>query len=84
MKTKFYDWLWWNIGFHLWRCSARNHEQPEVKHRLNWMTLDCVENADTKEGIEWRRKNLPLRERQKRDVLHDLKKSDDFPQLQHL
>lgn len=44
-KLKFYDWLWWNIGEWFWKKSARNHPQSEVKRRLNWMTLDCIENT---------------------------------------
>lgn len=64
MKTKFWDWVWWKIGFELWKKSASNHLSDEVNRRLGWMRLDCLENSDSKEGIEWKRKN-PISEERK-------------------
>ena len=44
MKTKLYDFIWWNIGLKLWRMSAQRHNKKEVQRRLDWMKLDSKEN----------------------------------------
>jgi hypothetical protein len=43
VKTKSYDWLWWNIGIKIWRLSVRFLPKAEVQRRLAWMELDCEE-----------------------------------------
>lgn len=57
LRTKIYDWIWWNIGFWLWKQAARNHPSTEVERRLGWMHLDCRENdrrwRNTSEGRAW-------------------------------
>jgi hypothetical protein len=67
VKIKFYDWLWWTIGMEIWKHSARNHSQYEIKRRLGWMTLDCRENnvswRCSKEGREWLSKQAQKAER---------------------
>lgn len=47
IKQKFWDFLWWNFGIYFWRKSAGLHLEKEVKRRLGWMRLDCLENCHT-------------------------------------